>query len=551
MNEAPLRRGTFPLTTALATLVAVAYLAILAASAPATGYVRDEGYYFRAAQEYGGWWDVLFSKRFTEAFSKDEIARHFSFNTEHPALVKLSQGLTHRVLHDGLGFTGPAQGYRFAGLLFGALSLLGTFFLGRALVSAPVGLLAALLLATIPRYFYDAQLACFDVPMTAMWAWSLYFFWRGFTAPEDKAKRRALAAGVVFGLALATKLNALFLPFVFVLVWLSSVDFSTLRFHRTASGGRDLYLPAIPWVLLACAIVGPLVFVAHWPWLWHETFLRIGKYIGFHLHHEHYPIRYFGEVLVKPPFPIAFPFVMSVYTIPGPLLVLGTFGLLIATLRGLTRRAPAEVLLAVATLLPIVMIALPSSPIFGGVKHWHNAMPTLCILAARLVFEAARVVSEAKPAWARATPVALSALVLLPGALGIIASHPNGIGYYNELAGGFRGGAELGMQRSFWGGLNRPLMEEIAKLPSGTRVFFDHSNWDAIRMYQKEGTLPRHIHFANEARQADAATLFEDRENATQEDAIWDVVGTRPVAGVYADEVTLVQLYAKRLTTRP
>lgn len=545
MSEAPPPPARAGLPTALALALSVGYVAVLAATAPDMGYTRDEGYYFRAAQEYGGWWDVLFSKRFLDAFAKDEIARHFSYNTEHPALVKLSQGITHRVLHEWTNLTGPAQGYRFAGFLFGGLSLFATFLLGRALVSPWAGLLAAALLATIPRYFYDAHLACFDVPITAMWTLSLYFFWRGFVAPADKVRRRSLAAGLVFGLALATKLNSLFLPFVFVLVWLSQLDLSSFQLRRNPEGGRDLQLPAVPWVLVACAIVGPLVFVAHWPWIWHETFLRIGKYIGFHLHHEHYPIRYFGEVLVKPPFPVAFPFVMSFYTLPGPLLFLGGLGLLLTTLRALTRRAAADTLLAVATLLPVVMIALPSSPIFGGVKHWYNAMPTLAILAAGLVLAAARLVAAERP---RALPVAaalLGLLALAPGILGTIASHPNGIGYYNELAGGFRGGAALGMQRSFWGGLNRPLLPEVSKLPAGSRVFFDHSNWDAIRMYQKEGQLPRHIHFANEARSADAATLFEDRENATQEDAIWDVVGTRPVAGVYADEVTLVQLYAR------
>lgn len=551
MSDAPPPSARAALPTALALALSLGYVLVLAGTAPDMGYTRDEGYYFRAAEEYGGWWDVLFSTRFLDAFKKDEIARHFSYNTEHPALVKLSQGLTHRVLHKWLGLTGPAQGYRFAGFLFGGLSLFATFLLGRALVSPWVGLLAAGLLATIPRYFYDAHLACFDVPITAMWTLSLFFFWRGLVAPADAVRRRALAAGVVFGLALATKLNSLFLPFVFVLVWLSQLDFSGFRLRRRPGGGRELYLPALPWVLVACALVGPLVFLAHWPWIWHETFLRIGKYIGFHLHHEHYPIRYFGDVLVKPPFPIAFPFVMSLYTVPGPLLALGTLGLLLTALRALVRRSPADTLLAIATLLPIVLIALPSSPIFGGVKHWYNAMPTLAILAAALVLRAARLFEARHPRWSTAVAVGLAALALLPGLLGTIASHPNGIAYYNELAGGFRGGAALGMQRSFWGGLNRPLMPEIAKLPAGSRVFFDHSNWDAVRMYQREGILPRHVHFANEARSADAATLFEDRENATQEDAIWDGVGTRPVAGVYADEVTLVQLYARRLGQAP
>src|SRR5205085_2470683 len=104
-----------------------------AATAPAMGYTRDEGYYFKAAEEYAGWWDTLFSSRFLDAFGDAEIEHRFSYNTEHPALVKLTQGITFRVLSSWLGLTTPAQGFRATGFLFAALSLFSTFLLGREL----------------------------------------------------------------------------------------------------------------------------------------------------------------------------------------------------------------------------------------------------------------------------------------------------------------------------------------------------------------------------------------------------------------------------------
>ena len=122
-------------------------------------------------------------------------------------------------------------------------------------------------------------------------------------------------------------------------------------------------------------------------------------------------------------------------------------------------------------LLPILLIALPSVPIFGGVKHWYNAMPTLAILAARSAGWAAESVAPMLPEVARRPlPAVLAVLMALPGALGIAASPSTGIGYYNELAGGYRGGAELGMQRGFWGGLARPDYDRLKDLPSGARV---------------------------------------------------------------------------------
>ena len=49
-----------------------------------------------------------------------------------------------------------------------------------------------------------------------MWTLSIWAFLRALNAPVGAVLLRALAAGLVFGFALATKLNALFLPFLFV-----------------------------------------------------------------------------------------------------------------------------------------------------------------------------------------------------------------------------------------------------------------------------------------------------------------------------------------------
>jgi hypothetical protein len=526
--------------------LSLAYLIVLACTAPAMGYTRDEGYYFKAAEQYGAWWDTLFSGRFFDAFGAQEIQLRFGYNTEHPALVKLIQGFTFRIFHKWLDWMGPAQGFRMAGFLFAAISLLATFLLGRELVSAKAGLLAATLMAVMPRYFYDAHLACFDVPITAMWTLTLWAFWRGLLADRGSVLRRALAAGLIFGLALATKLNALFLPPLLVLAWIHRGGF--IRGFGTQpapSGGVDVKLPPIPWVLIAMAVLGPLVFVISWPWLWHDTSSRIGAYVGFHMNHEHYPILFFQKMLVKPPFPASFAWTMSALTVPLPMLVLGLLGLAHAIYRAVVVRSTEDFLLAGACVLPLVLISLPGTPIFGGVKHWYNALPELAILAARSTLVGAEAVSERWRSLSRYAVPALSAMASLPGLLGTIASHPNGIGFYNELAGGFRGGAELGMQRSFWGGINRPLMPEVAKLPQGTRIFFDHMNWDAMVMYQREGTLPQGLYFANTPQEAQAATVFVGRENPTSAEAVWSSVGIRPSAGVYQDNVTMVEMYRR------
>ena len=530
---------------------ALGYVIVLWATASSVGFVRDEGYYFKAAELYAGWFSTLFSPRFFEAFGDAEILKHFDYNHEHPPLAKLAQAATFHFFHGGLGWASPSTGFRVAGFFFAGLSVVGTYLLGRALFGAQVGLLGAILLTTVPRYFFDAHLACFDVPITALWVLSIWTYVRALRSPGSAAVRRAIVAGVVFGLALATKLNALFLPFLFVVWWLLAPPAGLRIATRPGpSGGLDIQLPPIPLVLVACAVLGPLVFLASWPYLWHDPIARIEGYLAFHLHHEHYPASYFHDLLVRPPFPWHFPFVMTALTVPTPILALGLVGGGVAAVRVLRHRSLGDAVLVFATMLPIVLIALPNTPIFGGVKHWYNALPTLCLLAARvLVWLAARWTPFESPrsiaghGWLAAVAV----VAMAPGVLGIYRSHPDGIGYYNEWAGGFRGGAELGMQRGFWGGLAFPRYQDrLADLEGGRgRVFFNRTNYDSYRMYLREGVVPRRMSYANQPRGAAVGVHFEQPEHGEAEGAIWSVLGPRPVAGVYRDNVTLIQLYSR------
>lgn len=539
-------------------VVALVYVVVLARTAPDIGFVRDEGYYFKAAREYVGWFPELVSDP-QQAVRAPTIDRYFSYNHEHPALVKVVQGGLHALLHERWGLTSSAQGFRAAGFLYAALALLGTFVLGRQIAGPGAGVLAALFLTAMPRFFFDAHLACFDVPITAMWTWSLAAFLWLWTAPPSRVAPRTLGTGVVFGLAIATKLNALFLPFIFVAVWLLGPPGRWWPRRTVGEDGRaGLQLGALPWSLIGVAIVGVAVFFASWPWLWPDPVGRVLEYLRFHAQHEHYPISYFGELYVKPPFPWSFPWVMTALTVPTPILLLGALGLA-ARLPDLLRRRPDAVVLLLGTLLPIFLISLPSTPIFGGTKHWYNALPTLSIAAAAVVSAGARELmaaavrrrgqtSGATPGPGRIAPALAGALTItfcLPGWLGAARVHPNGIGFYNELAGGVRGAAELGMQRSFWGYVPYPLYPSLDRWADRGRVFFNRTNYDSFRQYRTDGLIPSGISYANSAQHAHLGLVFEQPEHGETEAEIWANLGTRPVAGVYQDEVTLGQLYVE------
>jgi 4-amino-4-deoxy-L-arabinose transferase-like glycosyltransferase len=528
---------------AVALGLGVAAIAVLLATVRGVGFTRDEGYYFRAADLYLQWLLGLF--RGGDSLSDAAILRSWSYNAEHPALMKTLFGLSWKLFHDQLGWVSHSTGYRLPAIVFaGGMIALVHLFAAEA-CSRRVALVAAGLLATIPRLFHDAHLACFDVPVAAMQLLVVYAYWRSL-----RSARWAVLTGLFFGLALATKLNAFFIP-LFLAVHAGARAF---RGQKRVDDSR----PPVPLVFLAMATLGPLVFLAHWPYLWHHPIDRLGGYLAFHLHHEHYPVGYFETVLEQPPFPWGFVFVMTAVTVP---LVTVTL-MAIAVLRGLVSEvallagsAPADdeeagdprltrLLLLLAGLTPMLVMTLPGVPIFGGVKHWFTSLPFLCILAAA---ELDRLLAWA--GWPRQLAYAAIALAaVLPGALGIRLVHPYGIGFYNELIGSVRGAADRGMLRNFWGYTSRGNLAYLdAHVEAGGRVFFQRTNVECYEMDQRDGLLRRDIRYAWRADEADWATIhFDEPTFADDEYRIWNDWGaTRPAAGVYVDEVPMNLVYRR------
>src|SRR5256885_13711880 len=91
--------------------------------------------------------------------------------------------------------------------------VLGTALLGRQLFGARTGLMAGVVLATTPGYFWHARLALADVMVAAFIVWSAWAFWR---ALDDPARQRGWIAlfYAFLGLAVSAKGPAGLMPLV-------------------------------------------------------------------------------------------------------------------------------------------------------------------------------------------------------------------------------------------------------------------------------------------------------------------------------------------------
>jgi len=519
---------------ALSRILGIAtFLALFATQAP-VGFTRDEGYYFSAASSYEEW-IRLFLKAPLTAMGAAATERFFRINSEHPALAKMCFAASHLVFSRWLGLLGDTTAWRMPAWVFGGILSVCLARLGFTR-SRAAGVLAPLLFWCAERTFFHGHLACFDIPICALFVAVALAWARALGLVDGEPKRpwlRGLAFGLVFGCALATKHNAWFLPPVLFIHALLLPGALRLRALKT-----------LPWILL-----GPVVLVAVWPLLWHGTLRHLNDWISFHLNHVHYSWWYLGDLLRQPPFPISYPIALLALTLPITTVAL-LFAAALRLLWRFARRTISPVALlelgiAGASLLPFM---LRTTPIFGGIKHWLVVPALLAPEAGQLLVELARDASAAFPRLRpRVALVLAAAFALAPGLAQIARVHPYGTSAYGELAGDEPGAASLGMQRQYWSGNVTAVLPWInAHAPMGARIFFHEVNGESFHAYQLMNLLRRDLRYAGGPGDAEYAVLQWHREFRDREPETWNAFRTtRPATGLYLEETPQIVVYAR------
>jgi hypothetical protein len=513
------------------------------------GVPRDESFYFRAGSDYAGWFKLLWNSP-GRAFEDSSISRMFSYNSEHPGLMKELFGLSHTLFFEQLHWLRDIASYRVPSWTIAAIFAAVLYWFGAGLKGRAAGLFAVGAFFLTPRNWYHAHLACFDFPICAMWLFTVYAYWRAETS-----RRWVYATGVIFGLALATKHNAFFIPPTLIAHWLIVRGIRVLR-----GEGFVAFVKAIPHSFWSMAAFGPLTLYLAWPYLWHHPIDRVSSWIEFHLQHVHYAWFYLGNLMREPPFPIEYPFVVTAMTVPLAIVLAMTTGLigkLVDALRSgwdmLQKRSAHPLssddwLLVLNGLASLLIIAPPSVPHFGGEKHWMPSMPFLCVIAGEVVVRSAALIAPRLRFrfGPQVATGALSSLMLLPALWGVRHIDGYGTSFYNELTEGNTGAAALGMQRQFWSNNVTGVLPWLNdNAPEHARVFFHEVTYDSYRAYQDSGMLRRDIQFAN-LNDAEIACYQYHQEFRFWEYNIWTNMKTQwPVYGLYLDEVPNIECYQR------
>lgn len=452
----------------VAILLAAVTVVLLAVTAPDMGLTWDEPAYIAAAESYAAWFGKLFTSP-GEALRAESIEAYWRPNHEHPPLDKIWSGLVWSLARH---LTDDLTAHRLGNiLLVGGLVALLYLWLAEKGGTWLAGLAAVIALLAMPRFFFHAHLAALDVPAAVVVFATLFVFWR---LREQSWGGYDLLAGIVWGLAMATKINAIFvLPTL--LLWVLLFNRQRYLFRRLAVMG----------------VIGLPVFLVVWPWLYDQLVPRLMEYMLF-VTVDHWDIGqfYLGRFYMPPPW--HFSLVMTLVTVPLVITLLWLGGAVRAAADRTLR--PLGSMLALGALVPLLAPALGGSLLYDNDRLFMPAFPFLAALAGIGLAGLVQVMQHAlarlgRPA-AQAISFAAAASLFVPHLVLAGDLYPHLLSYYSEGIGGLPGAVRLGLENTYWCETYAralPYLNENAR--PGDTVWVEDWSHDVMVYYQIQDRL--------------------------------------------------------------
>lgn len=308
---------------------------------------------------------------------------------------------------------------RFAAVRFGALG----------------GIAAGLFLIASPRFFANAEVNLRDVPVACAYATATLL---GYRALTGGSLRWWIGTGVMTGIALGAKANALFIPPQFLLFLLLAASVPGLRSRASLRWSW----PGFALGTLAVLGTNFLVSPHYWSMPISGPLTRLSEIMRLGSSH-------FDEGVTS---------TTSTMTHYAPWLILTTTPIVILVLAGLglvsnKLSRPLRAFLFAALVVTVGRNMLPGVRNHGGIRRFLEFYPYVCIAAgAGLAALHGAIVLRARGTAMRYAAHSIAAACLLFPSIQSLRTNPNGIAYFNVLAGGLEGAQRSGIPNAtdYW-----------------------------------------------------------------------------------------------------
>lgn len=428
------------------------------------GFTWDEPAYIVAAESYSHWFGELFQDP-AYAFSAEGIEAYWDVNHEHPPMNKIWSGLVWAASRNLLP---DLTAHRLGNMILNSLLFVFLFLLVKDEYGWETGVLASVFLFSMPRVFFHAHLTSLDLAVVSLIVAVMLLFWK---TRENESWWVDIALGLVWGLAVSTKVNAVFALFVLG-IW-------TLIYCRHKFMFRRLFI---------MGVVAVPLFLVTWPWLFHDSLWRILEYVWF-ITIGHWQIGqwYLNQYYLPPPW--HFPFVLTAVIVPLTLLILFIIGS-IRTL-ALKNGRSFGVFLLLNVFFPMIVLALGQSVVYDNDRLFIGAMPFMAALAAIGFYALVQKAKQWLSGWQLQLAVAVMLLlVLLPPAVEARSLYPHFLSYYSHLIGGVSGADRAGFEVTYWTSTYHEVLDYLNENGNeGDVVWVEPYSFETMTYYQLQGLL--------------------------------------------------------------
>jgi 4-amino-4-deoxy-L-arabinose transferase-like glycosyltransferase len=462
-----INRGNWAIAILLACLTA----AILTSTSPTIGLIWDEPEYTSAADSYAAWFDVLITNP-AQALTPGTVDQYWTINHQHPPLEKIWSGLIAKAARH---FFDELTANRLGIILIVSLLTAMLYLMMAETYGKAAGFFAVAALMSMPRFFFHAHVTALDVPVAVLSFAFIYIFWKTI---DRKGWTWGILCGVVCGLALATKLNGVFIPIALAL-W-------SLFFRRKLS---------VALRFLHISVAAVLIFFLIWPWLYHQTWARVIEYANFHLHHFVIGQWYLGKFYVIPPWHFTLVILWAVI----PLSVMVLFGAGVMSAGKGKHDGGLAWLLIISILVYILPFIFGKSMLYDNERLFMPVFPLVSALAGigfdRLIKSLEKFFNRIKqPVMTPAASVFLGIALLISQTADMARLYPHLLSYYSEGVGGLRGANRLGFETTYWCETFTAALPYInSHAQAGDFIWVDPLSADLLTYYQRIGRLRRDL----------------------------------------------------------
>ncbi len=335
--------------------------------------------------------------------------------------------------------------------LVGLLGVVAVYQLGAYLGSPLTGLLAALFLIFMPRYYGHSFNNPKDIPFAVCYIWSLYYLVQSVAQLPHLSRKMLLKVAVAIGLTMAIRVGGLILLFYAGLVFF--VRYAQLVYQEKPSKAQwRVWVKQYVLELCVIGVIAYVLMLLFWPRALLDPLVYPFHVLSVFSNFTYYVTTFFEGAditWIEIPWyyvPKWLSMIVPEYVFLG--LLLGVVGVVVRVKEWSFDVVGIQWgLLFFATVFPPVYVILKGSPLGDGLRHFLFIYPSLSILS---LFGVVSFVGCVNRLWVtRGVVCVLVGLVVLTG-WDMVRLHPNEYIYFNRLFAGGLAEASKGYQTDYW-----------------------------------------------------------------------------------------------------